>query len=109
MRRHFYDLLDKTATDLIAAKKVEMDYAVSQYGSDQIVEGITISKDAIKEVYQDLYDDYCDEVNKAVADQRTIWTESMLTAHPLSRILKTEALVQLKLKQFQWIMDKRIR
>ena len=65
-----YDLLDKTATDLIAAKKVEMDYAVSQYGSDQIVEGITISKDAIKEVYQDLYDDYCDEVNKAVADQK---------------------------------------
>ena len=44
-----YDLLDKTASNLIAKEKVQMDYAASTYTAQTITvgsENITISKDA---------------------------------------------------------------
>ena len=68
-----YDLLDKTASDLIAKEKVKMDYAASTYTEQTISvgsESITISKDAAKEAFQELYEDYCDAINEEVAKQK---------------------------------------
>ena len=65
-----YDLLDKTASDLSAKEKVKMDYAASTYTEQTISvgsESITISKDAAKEAFQELYEDYCDAINEEVA------------------------------------------
>jgi len=67
-----YDLLDKTASNLIAKEKVQMDYAASTYTAQTITvgsENITISKDA-KEAFQELYEDYCDAINEEVAKQK---------------------------------------
>ena len=65
-----YSLLDKTASDLISAEKTKMEYAASQYDGTEVVEGVTISKEAATEIFKDAFDDYSDAVNEEVKKQK---------------------------------------
>ena len=69
------ELLDETAKDLISTEKTKMDAAVVAYKAkdetDKVkIESVTISADAMAAYYQDLYDEYCEELQAEVDDQK---------------------------------------